>query len=185
MPKIALSAVILLAFSAAAFGQCSFTVNPSGTAYADSLGYLDTAHDPLVIQVTASSQNCAWTADPSDGFASVSSGVSGSGNGSVTYTIAPNTTNLVRTVVLHIAGNGITLTQQATASTFADVPVNDIFFDAINLMRSNSITSGCSASPLTYCENSNVTRDEMAVFVVRTILGGGPNVDNFQYSSTP
>jgi hypothetical protein len=35
-------------------GQCSFTVDPWGQAYTDSLGYLDTAKDPLVIQVSAS-----------------------------------------------------------------------------------------------------------------------------------
>ena len=58
-------------FSVAAFGQCTFTVNPSGQVYTDSLGYIDLASDPLVIQVTASAQNCAWTADASDGFATV------------------------------------------------------------------------------------------------------------------
>jgi hypothetical protein len=65
---LASRAVLFLAFAAAAFGQCTFTVNPSGRAYSDSLGYLDTSHDPLVIQATASAQTCARTADSSDGL---------------------------------------------------------------------------------------------------------------------
>lgn len=185
MRKSASVTGLFIVFTAAAFGQCTFTVTPSGQAFADSLGYLDTNHDPLVIHVTASSQTCGWTADASDGFATVSGAASGTGNGSVTYSVSANTTAAARSVVLHIAGNAITLTQKATASVFADEPLADPFFDGINLMRTNNITLGCSAAPLSYCPNTNVTRDQMAVFIVRTILGGGPNVDNFQYSSTP
>ena len=185
---------LLVGFSSlAAFAQCTFTVTPPSPfpskVFVDSLGYLNVAHDPLVIPVTASAQTCAWTADATDGFATVSGPTGATGNGSVTYSIPQNTTNASRTVTLNIAGTAITLTQYATASLFTDVPPNDLvssgFFDGINLMYSNNISKGTSASPLTYGPNLNVTRDQMAVFIVRTILGGGPNVDNFSYSATP
>ncbi len=179
--------------SVAAFGQCTFTVTPPSPfpakVYVDSNGKLDLAADSLVIQVTASAQTCAWTADASDGFATVSGTPGGTGNGSLTYSIPTNTTNVARTTTLNIAGTAITLTQDATASLFTDVlpndPVNAGFFDGINLMYTNNISKGTKASPLTYSPNLNVTRDQMAVFIVRTILGGGPNVDNFDYSPTP
>ena len=177
----------------AAFGQCTFTVTPPSPFPAkvsvDSKGKLNLAGDSLVIQVTASAPTCAWTADATDGFATVSGTPGGTGNGSLTYSIPTNTTNAARTTTLNIAGTAITLTQYATASLFTDVPPNDPassgFFDGINLMYLNNISKGTVASPLTYSPNLNVTRDQMAVFIVRTILGGGPNVDNFNYSATP
>ena len=175
-------------FAVAAFGQCTFTVSPSLQVYTDSLGYIDQAHDPLVIQVTASAQTCSWTADATDGFATVTGSHTGTGNGSVTYSMPTNTTGSPQTVTLNIAGNAVTLTQDFTATAFSDVlpntpGLNEVFFDGINLLLANKITSG--TSPTTYSPNANVTRDQMAVFIVRTILGGGPTVDNFSYSTTP
>src|SRR5215469_4302394 len=96
-------------FTTAAFGACTFTVTPPSQAanavLVDSLGFLDLAKDPLVIQITASGQTCAWTADASDGFATVSGSNSGTGNGSLTYTVAANTTGVARSTTLNIAGN--------------------------------------------------------------------------------
>ena len=44
-----------------------------------------------------------------------------------------------------------------------------------------SITSGCSSNPLSYCPNADVTRGQMAVFIVRSVMGS----DNFTYSASP
>src|SRR5262249_16213639 len=65
--------------------------------------------------------------------------------------------------------------------SFADVPVSYSFFDAINMLRAHSITDGCATAPLRFCPDDNVTRGQMAVFIVRAIMGG----DNFTYSPTP
>lgn len=43
------------------------------------------------INVTASASTCAWTARPSSSQISISSGATGTGNGTVNYTVAPNT----------------------------------------------------------------------------------------------
>jgi hypothetical protein len=74
-----------------------------------------------------------------------------------------------------------TVTQRATNATFADVALSHPFFDAINLLRARSITDGCASAPLRFCPDDNITRGQMAVFIVRAIMGG----DNFTYSSTP
>jgi hypothetical protein len=62
-----------------------------------------------------------------------------------------------------------------TTAQFADVPPTEPYFDAANLMFEDGITTGCvpSDSPLTrlYCPNENVTREEMAAFIVRAITG--------------
>lgn len=66
---------------------------------------------------------------------------------------------------------------------FADVGSSDVFLPAIDLLREYAITSGCDNSPTQprYCPNDNITRAQMAVFVVRSIKGG----DNFSYTMTP
>ncbi len=64
---------------------------------------------------------------------------------------------------------------------FADVSSSDAFLPAIDLLLEYGITSGCGASPPTYCPNDDITRGQMAVFIVRSIFGG----DNFTASTTP
>jgi hypothetical protein len=62
-----------------------------------------------------------------------------------------------------------------TTAEFNDVPPTAPYYDAANLMFVNGVTNGCvpSDSPLTrqYCPNDNVTRQEMAAFIVRAITG--------------
>ena len=74
-----------------------------------------------------------------------------------------------------------TVTQRATPVTFADVPLSYTFFDAIGFLRARGITDGCASAPPRFCPDDNITRGQMAVFIVRSIMGG----DNFSYSATP
>jgi hypothetical protein len=153
----------LTLLSTAAFGQCTFPISPSTQANVDSLGSIDIAGDPRVIQISASDPGCAWTADASDGFATVSGANTGTGDGSVTWSIPANTTGLARSVTLNVAGNPINLTQDATPSTFADVlpgAYSEAFFDGMNMLSADKITSGCLASPLNYCPELSVTRGQ-------------------------
>jgi RHS repeat-associated protein len=170
----------------AAFGQCTFTVSSGGNAYVDANGAIDLAGDPLVIQVTASAQTCAWTADATDGFATVSGASTGTGNGSVTYMIPANPSPTVaRTTTLNVAGNAIILKQNATVTTFQDVLPNDprerFYFDGINFLAQKKIAAGTSTNPPLYSPAQNVTRGQMAVFIIATIYNGG----SFTYSDTP
>jgi uncharacterized repeat protein (TIGR01451 family) len=66
-------------------------------------------------------------------------------------------------------------------TVFADVPSTDPFAEAIVLMGAHRITNGCSADPLLYCPNDPVTRGQMAVFVVRSVMGD----DSFAYQPVP
>jgi probable HAF family extracellular repeat protein len=63
---------------------------------------------------------------------------------------------------------------------FDDVPGTHPFFKHIQKMRDLSITSGCSAQPALYCPDAKVSRGQMAVFLVRALLG-----DDFEYGTTP
>lgn len=69
---------------------------------------------------------------------------------------------------------------------FQDVSSSDPYYSAVNALRAQKITDGCSASPPIYCPNSVISRGQMAVFIVRGIFWsilGDP--ENFTYTSTP
>ena len=55
--------------------------------------------------------------------------------------------------------------------TFADVPFDHWAWQYIESISFAGITGGCSASPLNYCPSVTVTRDQMAVFLLRGIHG--------------
>jgi hypothetical protein len=55
----------------------------------------------------------------------------------------------------------------------------DYYNAAITAMAQKGITSGCGSNG--YCPQQAITRDQMAIFMVRAVFGG----DNFTYSATP
>ena len=60
-----------------------------------------------------------------------------------------------------------------TTATFADVPTTHPFYTWIEALVHAGITGGCAANPPMYCPDNQVTRDQMAVFLLRGIHGGG------------
>ena len=66
--------------------------------------------DDGTVAVTAGS-GCPWTATSDVPWITVTSGASGSGNGTVAYTVARNTTNTARTGTITIAGQTFTVNQ--------------------------------------------------------------------------
>ena len=113
----------------------------------------------------------------------ITSGASGTGNGTVTITSAANTSGADRIGTVVVAGQSISIYQAETPQIFTDVPPSAYYFDAANLLSGEKVTAGCGTG--LYCPTQNVTRAQMAIFIVRTAMGGGPNSDNFTYSPTP
>jgi S-layer homology domain len=60
-------------------------------------------------------------------------------------------------------------------STFTDVPVSNVALSSIEAIYSAAITNGCGLSPLIYCPTMQVTRAQMAVFLLRGIHGSSYN----------
>jgi S-layer homology domain len=56
----------------------------------------------------------------------------------------------------------------ATGTVFADVPATSFGASWIEQLAAEGITAGCATSPLRYCPDSPVSRDQMAAFLVRT-----------------
>lgn len=83
--------------------DCSVTLTPT-TAMFDDRGGTGT------VQV-ASPDVCTWTAVSQAAFLSVTSGASGTGNGTVAYTVAENNTSADRSGTLLIGGETFTVSQ--------------------------------------------------------------------------
>jgi hypothetical protein len=66
----------------------------------------------------------------------------------------------------------------AATGIFADVSMTYWAANWIEQLYTDGITRGCAISPLEYCPENNVTRAEMAVFLIRSKYGSG-------YTSTP
>jgi hypothetical protein len=92
---------------------CSYAINPTS----QSIGSGGGAGSQVNVTTTT---GCTWTGVANDTFLSVTSGASGSGNGTVNFTIA-STTGPGRTGTLTIAGKTFTVTQ-ASGCTFSINP---------------------------------------------------------------
>ena len=169
------SVLALGLFAASANAQtCTFSLSSPAI-------YLDAAAQAGSVKLTSSAQTCVWNASSGSGFITITSPASGVGNGTASFTVPANTSGADITGSITVAGQTIPVTQRFATTTFGDVFPSDFFFDAVGLLKGLSITAGCSASPALFCPNANIPREEMAVFVIRSIYGS----DNFTYSSTP
>jgi hypothetical protein len=110
-----------------------------------------------------------------------SGGILESGSALLILLTAFNTGTNPRTSTISAAGNIVQLIQSRTGTTspFDDVPLSHPDFNHPVLMRENAITSGCATT--SYCPDTTTTRSQMAVFIIRSILGG----DSFPFPSTP
>jgi len=111
-------------------------------------------------------------------------GVSGSG---VTYTVTVSTgsgsgtLNLIvpaTATIYDSVGNALSSLPFTTGqiynvrtNTFSDVPVSYWAWQYIERAYSAGVTGGCSTNPLMYCPETNVTRDIMAIFLLRGKYG--------------
>jgi DNA-binding beta-propeller fold protein YncE len=67
--------------------------------------------------------------------------------------------------------HGANYVPPAATGVFQDVPINYWAAAWIEQLAAEGVTSGCSVSPLKYCPTTAVTRDQMAVFLLRAAHG--------------
>ena len=101
----------------------------------------------------------------------------------VTVSLAADSSTQVSNQVT-VSGGGLAQASvtdvAAIIPALTDIPAGDSFFvPAIDLLRESGITSGCAVNA--YCETDTVTQGQMAVFVVRSVMGA----DNFTYTANP
>lgn len=115
---------------------------------------------------------CGWTASSAVPWITISAGAVGTGNGGVSFSIAPNTGTAFRTGTLTIAGLPFTVTQARAGApdpVFQDVLPSHPFYESIGQLHANGITAGCSVTPPLFCPDSTVTRAQMAVLIVTAL----------------
>ena len=95
--------------------QCSYTLNPTsftvgGTASAQTLSVI-------------SGTSCSWTATTSTSWITITNGT-GSGFGSVTFSVAQNATGSPRTGTLTVGGQTVTVNQGTGGCTGTVTPTS-------------------------------------------------------------
>jgi hypothetical protein len=147
--------------------SCIFTVTGGPLAF-DSNG------GSVTLNVTANFGTCSWAASTDSSSWVTLSSTGATGNGSVMVVVAPNSSGAPRSGNVFVAGQTLPVTETLTTQIFADVPPSAYYFDAANLLYTYGITSGCSTGPLDYCPLNDVTRAQMAIFIVRSVWGSTP-----------
>jgi uncharacterized repeat protein (TIGR03803 family) len=89
-------------------GSCAFSINPTNAPFAAAGG-------SATVSVTTS-DSCPWTAVSNDSFITITSGDSGSGNGTVHYSVAANTNSSEQVGTMTIADETFTVTEAAAAA---------------------------------------------------------------------
>jgi C1A family cysteine protease len=91
--------------------SCSYSLSPSSQSLSQPVGSGS---------VTVTTQSgCAWTAASNAGWITVTSGASGTGNGTVNYSVTQNTGAKSRTGTLTIAGKTFNVTQAGVPPTIS------------------------------------------------------------------
>ena len=93
----------------AGVSSCTYTVSAPTPASFGASGGTGT------VAITTQ-PGCSWTAVSNSAFISVTSGVSGTGDGSVTFSVAANPSGSSRTGTLTVGGELVTITQAGTSS---------------------------------------------------------------------
>lgn len=94
---------------------CGYAISPTSQSFQASGG-------STTVSVTASS-GCAWTASSGVAWVTITSGSSGTGNGTVALTVAPNTGG-ARATGVTIAGRTFTVTQAGGTPTVSTYKIN-------------------------------------------------------------
>lgn len=117
---------------------CTYALSPSSSS-------VDGAAHTGSFSVTSGS-GCAWTAASNASWITITSGASGSANGTVAYSVAANTSSSQRTGTITAAGYSYTITQAAASTCSYTLSAASASFNSAAHTGSFTVTSstGCS-----------------------------------------
>jgi Zn-dependent metalloprotease len=162
-------------------GTCTFNISPT-SASSPSTGGTGT------VTVTATA-GCGWTAVSNATFITVTSGSSGTGNGSVGYSVAANTLTTSRTGTLTIAGQTFTVTQAGTTGGGGTELIVNPGFESGTApwVASGQITFSAGAFPhsgTNYVVVNGVNSTTGTIYQQVTVPSGGANLNFWLNIST-
>jgi hypothetical protein len=101
---------------------------------------------------------CDWLAMSNDAFITINSGTPGGGNGTVNFTVAPNTTGAARVGTLTVAGRTVTISQDAAAQANDDTATTDEDTEInINVLTNDSDPDGDTLTVTAVSDPANGT----------------------------
>jgi hypothetical protein len=115
---------------------CTFSILPTSQSFTSAGGTGSVAVTAVI--------GCAWTAVSNDGFITVTSGASGTGNGTVNYSVAPKGDTGSRMGTITIAGETFTVTQSGIDCTLLTIMPTNQSFPQVGGMGSVAVTTGAS-----------------------------------------
>jgi uncharacterized delta-60 repeat protein len=145
--------------------QCSFAINPASQNFAAAGGAGS-------VNVTTAS-GCNWTATSNNGFITITSGASGSGNGTVNFSVTANP-GPARSGTMTVAGQTFTVAQDSGCA-FSINPVNQNF-TAAGGSGSVSVTTagGC---------NWTTTSNDSFITITSGASGSGNGTVNYSVAA--
>jgi uncharacterized protein (TIGR03437 family) len=129
------------AANALSSNSCSLTLSSNSQSFT-------AAASTGTVNVTAGA-GCDWTASSNNSWISVTSGGSGSGNGTVNYSVAANT-GAARTGTMFIAGQTFMVTQAVNPQTVTLAVDDGSIEDAIGLIFGGTLTGVNRLTPPSY-----------------------------------
>ncbi|MGH9330283.1 MAG: BACON domain-containing protein, partial [Vicinamibacterales bacterium] len=102
-------------FTITQFGLCSYSISPTSVALGETAGSGS-------VSVT-SGAGCTWAASSTVPWITITAGSSGSGGGTVTYSVTANSTAAPRSGTLNIAGEAFTVVQTSCGYTVSPLSV--------------------------------------------------------------
>ena len=99
---------------------CTYSISAQTQAFGASGGTGN-------VGVTASDSNCNWIATSNDSWITITSGNSGSGNGTVNYSVSENTGTTPRAGTMTIAGQTFTVSQAGASCAYSITPTSHSF----------------------------------------------------------
>jgi serine protease AprX len=105
-----------------------------------------------------------WMAMSNEPWVTITGGSSGMGNGTVSYTVESHNDGTPRSGSITVAGRTFPVVQGAA---YNDVSGSHPFYEFIGKLSARGITLGCGSG--NYCPDSNVTREQMAIFIERAL----------------
>jgi hypothetical protein len=136
-------------------GTCQFLIFDADQSFAANGG-------TGTINVRSFPRSCTWTATANDPWILITSGASGTGNGSVSYTVDSHTSPTPRAGSITVAGITYNVLQGAD---FLDVPPSNAFYTEIGKLSARGVTLGIGGG--NYGPSQLVSREQMAAFILR------------------
>jgi hypothetical protein len=130
--------------------ECTFLLNPTKKSISNAGGEGQ-------INITASKDNCQWSAISNNAWITIHSPASGSGNGVVSYSVEPNQTTQARTGTISIAGAVTFVIEQEGKSCHYTLSEQSINID------SNGGQFSVSVSTENDCQWSAISNDNWII----------------------